>query len=80
MPDSEEDCPLLVPSVVGMNLANAQAAFAAAGFGVAVGDPIVVASAEQNGIVQSQSAAAGSYLDGGATITVRLGEYTPPET
>ena len=80
MPASEEDCPLLVPSVVGMDLANAQATFAATGFGVAVGDPIAVASAEQNGIVQSQSAVAGSYLDGGSTITVRLGEYTPPET
>ncbi len=74
--ETPEECPLLVPSVVGMNLANAQAALSAAGFGFAIGDPIVVGSTAENGIVQSQSAAGGSYLEGGAVVTLRLGVYT----
>jgi vancomycin resistance protein YoaR len=74
--ETAEECPLLVPSVIGMDLADAQAALAAAGFGFAIGDPIAVGSTSQNGLVQSQSADGGSYLEAGAIITLRLGVYT----
>ncbi len=74
--ETPEECPILVPSVVGMNLANAQAALSTAGFGFTVGDPIPVGDTSQNGIVQSQSADGGSYLEAGAIITLRLGVYT----
>ncbi len=78
MPDATVACPILVPSVIGQDLASAQAALSGAGFAIAQGATVPVDSEAQHGTVITQSPEAGSYIDAGATVTVNLGVYTAP--
>jgi serine/threonine-protein kinase len=62
-----------VPGVVGQTEATAQAQLEAAGL-KSSSNPVVVTSADQNGIVQSQNPAAGSQAKAGSTVQIDVGE------
>jgi serine/threonine-protein kinase len=66
--------PIEVPDVVGLDLTTATAALQAAGFEVQEGDAIEVPFGDENdGLVMEQDPAAGTELEEGATVTIRVG-------
>ena len=75
---ADEECPLLVPNVVGLKRAAAADQLRAAGFKVSIGDRIPVEDPKDNNRVLTQSVAGGEYLAEGGVITLQLGEYTEP--
>ena len=79
MPDTEEECPVVVPDVIGKKRGVAVDALRAAGFKVSIGEPVPVDKEKDDNRVQFQSVAGGEFLPTGSVITIRLGEYTPPE-
>jgi len=80
MPDATDECPLLVPSVLGMSFEHAGSALSDAGFVIAAGETVPIDNVAQDGTVITQSAEGGSYLEAGSTVTVNLGVYTEPPT
>ncbi len=77
---SGEACPVKVPSVVGLSYQGAADRLREAGFAIGDGGGVSVDSESQDGLVQSQSTSAGTYVSPGATITVTIGRYTAPPT
>ncbi len=73
---AEEECPILVPSVIGQPQGAAAGALEAAGFAVSVGTPVPVTDEAQNGLVVAQSVAGGEYLARGSTITIQVGVFS----
>ncbi len=66
--------PIEVPDVVGMDLTTATAVLQAAGFEVEQGDVIEVPFGDENdGLVMEQDPAAGTELEEGETVTIRVG-------
>jgi eukaryotic-like serine/threonine-protein kinase len=78
--------PVAVPNVVGRGQAQAQTILTAAGFTVTVQTtPVLLPS--QNGLVQTQSPAAGTKAAKGSAVTITIGQFvaststsTPPST
>jgi penicillin-binding protein 1A len=68
---------LVVPDVVGKAQAVATAALKDAGFAVNVVEQIVC-DKSQDGVVLSQTPAAGAKRDPGATVTIVVGKFEPP--
>ncbi len=68
-----------VPKVVGQTKANATGALQGAGFTVNVTTQTVT-TRSQNNVVLSQSPAGGSQADPGSTVTITVGQFTPPTT
>jgi vancomycin resistance protein YoaR len=77
MPDSNEACPIAVPSVVGQARSDAVATLEGLGFAVAVGDPVETADENLDGIVASQSTT--DFLAVGSTVTINVYRYVEPE-
>ena len=77
MPESEEECPILVPSVVGQTQANAVATLEALGFVVAIGSPVETGDEALDGLVASQSTT--EWLPAGSTVTINVYTYVPPD-
>lgn len=84
LPPDHEDydasilCPVQVPYLGNLTLAEATAELNAAGLKIAVGTPFPVNNETQDGTVRAQDASPDTWVDPGATVTVRLGEYTAP--
>jgi len=76
MPDSEEECPILVPGVIGQTQANAVSALEAAGFTVAIGTPVETSDETLDGLVAAQSST--EYLPVGSTVTINVYTYVEP--
>ncbi len=77
---SSQGCPKIVPNVVGLSYAAATERLSEAGFGIGDGGAVSVSSSGQDGLIQSQSTAAGTYAGPGGTITVTIGRFTAPTT
>ncbi|RPI24253.1 MAG: PASTA domain-containing protein, partial [Actinobacteria bacterium] len=77
MPNTTLECPISVPRVVGQSQDAAAAALAGAGFAVAVTPQ--EATADQVGIVLSQSPGSGSFLEEGETVTIVVGVDNEPD-
>jgi serine/threonine-protein kinase len=77
---SDQACPVQVPSVVGLSYQGAADRLREAGFAIGDGGGVSVDSESQDGLVQSQSTSAGTYVSPGSTITVTVGRYTAPPT
>ncbi len=79
LPEDHEDydpnvvCPSEVPDLSGVRLERATQLLAARDLVVAVGEPWTVTDPSAEGRVQAQSPAAGTWLDPGEVVTVRLG-------
>jgi vancomycin resistance protein YoaR len=73
-------CPVLVPNVGGMTVADATAALEAAGVFIAIGEPFLVVDPALVGTVRSQDPPPGVYADAESTVTVRVGELDPSTT
>jgi beta-lactam-binding protein with PASTA domain/tRNA A-37 threonylcarbamoyl transferase component Bud32 len=72
---SQGTVPTVVPGVVGQTPENARAALEERGFVVIFGDPIELDYGDPNdGKVMEQDPAAGSTVDYGSTVTLRLGQ------
>ncbi|MEA2011262.1 MAG: VanW family protein [Actinomycetota bacterium] len=73
------NCPVKIPSVIGMDYVAAQNQLGADGYGVnTVWES--TDSESKHGIVLSMDPGAGTYLRPGATITIKVGVYeAPPE-
>ncbi len=67
-----------VPDIVGSVKATGEGALTAVGL-VPSGTGVVVDDAAQNGLVQTQSPAAGTQVASGSTVTFTYGVYTPSE-
>jgi vancomycin resistance protein YoaR len=80
MPESSEECPVQVPTVVGLTFSEAQARLADAGLTIGDGGTVPVDSSGQDGLVQSQSISSGEYVARGTAVTVEVGSYTAPPT
>ena len=74
------NCPVIVPSVIGMSFADATATLEAAGFLIGDGGTVDVDDPAQAGLVQTQSSTGGTYVQPGSVITVTIGVHTPPPT
>jgi hypothetical protein len=73
------DCPVELPSVIGGSVEGARGVLEALGFTVVEGTPIEITNETQNGLIVSQSPAAGEWLELGTAVTVQVGVYVPPE-
>ena len=80
MPESTEECPVPVPTVVGLTFSEAQARLAEAGLTIGDGGTVPVDSSGQDGLVQTQSISSGEYVARGTAVTVEVGSYTAPPT
>jgi hypothetical protein len=80
MPETTEECPVQVPSVVGLTFTEAQARLADAGLTIGDGGTVPVDSSGQDGLVQTQSIASGEYVARGTAVRVEVGSYTAPPT
>lgn len=70
------ECPIVVPSVIGMDQAGATNLLQGLGFQVAV-QTVKVGEMSKDGFVQSQDPADG-WFEEGTLITIFVGEFTPP--
>jgi hypothetical protein len=73
------DCPVLIPYLGNLTLAEATDALNALGIFIAVGEPFPVGSPNDDGTVRAQDVPPDTWLEPGETVTVRLGEYTAPD-
>jgi vancomycin resistance protein YoaR len=76
MPGSGEQCPVLVPSVVGKSRSDATATLQEAGFTVAVGASVETSDPALDGTVAAQSTT--GYLAVGSTVTIDVYTYVEP--
>ena len=78
LPDDHEDydpsvrCPLEVPQVLNLTVADAQAAITAAGLTMQQGDPVATDNADLIGTIFSQSPNPGTFLDRDTPVIVRV--------
>jgi eukaryotic-like serine/threonine-protein kinase len=68
-----------VPPVVGETAQQAVADLQGAGFRV-IQQPVAVSSADQDGIVQQQNPDGGTTAAKGSTVTIEVGQFSPPGT
>jgi eukaryotic-like serine/threonine-protein kinase len=68
-----------VPDTVGLTEQEAKSQLGAAGFKVAV-DTLTVGDESQDGIVQEQAPSGGRDATKGSTVTITVGQFTPPTT
>jgi serine/threonine-protein kinase len=74
--DASIECPVQVPAdLIGKTYAQVQAALNAIGLRIVQGSDIVVVDESQDGRVLEVSPSAGTWLDPGADVTVRVGRY-----
>ncbi len=71
--------PVEVPSLLGMNQTQAEAALSERGLQIIVGTQ-PVADESQNGLVIAQNPDAGAMLLPGESVNVTFGQFTPPTT
>nr|MDJ0952591.1 VanW family protein [Acidimicrobiia bacterium] len=73
------ECPVQVPSVIGGSVDNARAVLEALGFVLVEGAPVQIDNEASNGLIVTQTPGGDEWADLGATITVGVGFYVPPE-
>ena len=76
--DSEEECPIVVPSVIGKKRGVAANQLRELGFTVSFGPTIPVENESDDNRVLTQSVAGGDFIAAGSTIVLQVGEFTPP--
>jgi vancomycin resistance protein YoaR len=86
LPPNAEDyvpgvqCPVQVPDVGGLTVAEATAALNGVGVFIATGEPFLVTDPELVGTVRSQDPAPETWVDLESTVTVRIGELDTATT
>ncbi len=88
LPEDAEDyeeigdvpCPIMVPDVLGLPLAEATTALNNAGIFIAVGEPFLVTDPALVGTVRTQDPAPEEWIDLEETVTVRVGQLDPNAT
>lgn len=75
----EMECPVEVPPLGDLDQSEATTALNAIGLKIAIGEPFPVGSEALAGTVRAQDPKAGEWLEPGSTVTVRMGEFTPPD-
>jgi len=73
------DCPVEVPSVIGGSVDGAREVLEALGLTVVEGTPIEITEESRDGLIVTQSPAAGEWLELDTAVTVQVGVYVPPE-
>ncbi len=71
------NCPVKLPSVVGMEYVAAQNQLSSGGYGSNT-EWVTTDSESKHGIVLSMSPGAGTYLSPGSTVTIKVGVYEAP--
>ena len=75
----EMECPVEVPALGDLTQSEATAALNAVGLKIAIGEPFPVNQESLDGTVRAQDPKPGEWVEPDTTVTVRLGEYTPPD-